>query len=200
MLPVAESLRASGCDVRTPAVPGDLDAFTTSVGAAVGPDSVVVGYSAAGPRLFHLAQAARPAALIFLDARLPEDDVPADAEPKFASFLDSLPTEDGLLPPWAQWWPDVMVELIPDDRERERFAAGCPRLPRSLFSQPIPAPSYDGPCGFVGFGDGYAADAGEARRRGWPVTVLDDAHHLWPLVEPNAVAEALVDVIGGLVG
>ncbi len=72
-------------------------------------------------------------------------------------------------------------------------------VPRSMFSLPIPAPDFDGPCGFVGFGDGYADDAAEAERRGWRVTVIAGAHHLWPLVEPDAVAEALVDLVDRLV-
>ena len=196
MQAVAAGLRRGGRQVDVPDVPADLDEFVTSVAAAVRPESVVVGFSAAGPRLFLVAAAARPAALVFLDARLPADGVAPDAEPAFAEFLDALPTVDGLVPRWPEWWPDAIAELIPDAAQRATFARGCPRIDRAVFSRPIPAPPFDGPCGFVGFGEGYAADADEARRRGWPVTVVDGAHHLWPVTEPDTVAdlvEAMVD-------
>lgn len=200
MLDVASSLRRAGRDTPVPDVPADLDEFVASVGTAIRSDSVVVGFSAAGPRLFHLAAAHRPAALVFLDARLPADGVAPDAELAFAEFLDRLPVTDGLLPAWPEWWPDAIAELIPDAARRATFASGCPRIGRAMFSQPIPAPPFEGPCGFVGFGDGYQTDADEARRRGWPVTVLDDAHHLWPVTEPGAVADALATMVDRLVG
>jgi hypothetical protein len=198
MLAVAESLRASGRDVVVPEVPADLDAFTASAAAAIRPNSVMVGVSAAGPRLFHVAATARPAAIVFLDARLPVDGAAPDDTPRFAAFLDQLPVVDGVLPPWPDWWPDTIAELIPDETERATFRSGCPPVPRTMFSRPIPAPAYDGPCGFLGLGDGYAEDAAEAERRGWPVMVLADAHHLWAVTEPSAVAAAVGDLIDRL--
>lgn len=200
MQAVAAGLRHHGREVEVPDVPADLDEFVASVAAVVRPDSVVVGFSAAGPRLFQVAAAARPAALVFLDARLPADGVAPDAEPAFAEFLDALPTVDGLLPPWPDWWPAAIAELIPDADQRATFASGCPRIGRAMFSQPIPAPPYGGPCGFVGFGEGYAADADEARQRGWPVTVVDGAHHLWPVAEPDTVADVVEAMVERLVG
>jgi hypothetical protein len=198
MQAVADGLRRHGRHVDVPEVPADLDEFAASLGTAVRPDSVVVGFSAAGPRLFHAAAAARPAGIVFLDARLPADGVPPDAPPEFADFLDTLPVVDGLLPPWPEWWPDAIAELIPDAEQRATFASGCPSVERAMFSRPIPAPPFDGPCGFVGLGDGYAADADEARRRGWPVAVVDEAHHLWPVTEPDAVAAAVAAMIDRL--
>lgn len=199
MQAVAAGLRGRGREVRVPDVPGDLDEFVESVGGAVRPESVVIGFSAAGPRLFQVAGASRPAAIVFLDARLPDDGVAPDAQPEFAAFLDRLPVADGLLPAWPEWWPDAIAELIPDAAQRAMFASGCPRLGRAMFSQPIPAPPFDGPCGFVGFGEGYVADAEEARRRGWPVTVVDGAHHLWPVTEPDAVVDVLEAMVDRLV-
>ncbi len=196
MLRVADSLWRSGYEVVVPDAPTGLDQFVTSVAAAIGAESVLIGFSAAGPRLFQVAATRPPAAIVFLDARLPADGVAPDATPRFAEFLDQLPVDDhGDLPPWPEWWPDAIAELIPDQEERAAFALDCPSLPRSMLSQPIPAPEFDGPCGFVALGDGYADDAAEAERRGWPVTVLADAHHLLPVTEPDAVAGAVVDVI-----
>lgn len=199
MQSVAAILRGRGRVVRVPDVPAALDEFLASVGGVVRPDSVVIGFSAAGPRLYQVAAESRPAAIVFLDARLPADGVAPDAQPEFAEFLDRLPVAAGLLPPWPEWWPDAIAELIPDAVQRTVFASGCPRLGRAIFAQPIPAPWFDGPCGFVGLGDGYAADADEARRRGWPVTVVDGAHHLWPVTEPDAVAEAVAAMVDRLV-
>ena len=45
--------------------------------------------------------------------------------------------------------------------------------------------------------DAYAAQAKVAETRGWPVRRLD-GHHLWPLVEPDRVAAAVIDVIPAL--
>lgn len=196
---VADRLRWSGREVAVPDVPPDLDEFAASVAAHIRPTSVLVGYSAAGPRLFQVAALARPAAVVLLDARLPADGVAPDAAPEFAESLDRLPVADGLLPPWSEWWPDAIAELIPDRETRSTFARTCPRVDRAMFSRPIPAPDFDGPCGFVGLGDGYATDAEHARRRGWPVMVVDGANHLWPVVEAAAVADALGEMIDRLV-
>ena len=211
MAGVAEELRHSDRVVCVPHVPIDPASFTESVATSIRESiresitdsderAVVVGFSAAGPRLFEVASAARPAALVFLDARLPADGIAPDAESRFAELLDSLPlAPDGTLPAWPDWWPpELLATLIPDPDVRNAFARACPRPLRSVFAHPIPAPSYDGPCGFVGFGDGYAADAAEAARRGWPVCVLPGAHHLWPVVAPVAVAAAIVEMIDRL--
>lgn len=199
MQAVAAGLRGRGREVRVPEVPAALDEFEASVAADTDPVSVVVGFSAAGPRLFQVAAVSRPAAIVFLDARLPADGVAPDAQPAFAEFLDRLPVADGLLSRWPEWWPDAIAELIPAASERAAFTSACPRVGRAIFSQPIPAPPFDGPCGFIGFGDGYSADADEARRRGWPVAVVDDAHHLWPVTEPDAVAELVETMVERLV-
>jgi len=195
MSSLAEALSVGGLEVSIPDAPADLGEFTASVAGVVRPDSIVVGYSAAGPRLFTIAEAARPVALVFLDARLPADGVAPDHDPRFAELLDSLAPVDGLLPAWTDWWPSgVMESLLPDERARFALRSACPRVRRSMFSEPIPAPPYSGPCGFIGLGDGYADDAAEARRRHWPTTVIEGAHHLWPIVEPEQSADALVEM------
>lgn len=144
-------------------------------------------------------EVAVPAAAVFLDARLPDDGVAPDQDAAFAELLDALPSDDGLLPAWPDWWPpEVMAALLPDVRVRDALRSTCPRLHRSMFSRPVPAPDYSGPCGFVGFGDGCADAAAEARRRGWPTTVIGRAHHLWPVVEPETSASTLAETIGRL--
>lgn len=63
-----------------------------------------------------------------------------------------------------------------------------------MFDEPTPAPPFDGLCGYVLLSATYAGDADEAHRRGWPVRRLD-GHHLWPLVEPARVADAVKEVL-----
>lgn len=200
---VADALRSGDRRVSVPPVPFDLDAFTESVRRAcrltVEPP-VLVGYSASGPRLFHVASGLKVAGLVFLDARLPADGIAPDADPRFCELLDSLPlADDGTVPSWASWWPaGVIAELVPDTPARERLILGCERPPRQMFSQPIPAPHVDVLSAYVGFGNGYAADAAEAARRGWPVEVIDGADHLWPVTHPVEVARVVADVVDRL--
>lgn len=202
---LADALRRLGRDVVVPEVSFDLATFTERVVAACGSTSsaapVVVGYSAAGPRLFHAVDGADVKGIVFLDARLPEHDVAPDSQPGFRALLDALPTDDhGTLPPWTDWWPrEVIEQLVPDPRRRATLVAGCDRPPRAMFSAPIPAPAVDVPCGFIGLGDGYAADAAVAARRGWPVEVIPDAHHLWPVTNAGTVAAVVAAMVDRLV-
>ena len=204
MSELAEALRGLGRQVAVPEVAFELATFTDCVQAACGSSSaapVVVGYSAAGPRLFHVAGRADVAGLVFLDARLPDHDVAPDADPRFRGLLDALPTDaHHTVPPWSEWWPrEVLEQLVPDPQRRATLAAGCGRPPRAMFSQPIPAPDVDAPCAFVGLGDGYAGDAEAAARLGWPVEVIPHAHHLWPVTNPAAVASAVGAMVDRLV-
>ena len=161
---------------------------------------MLVGFSAAGPRLFAVAAAVEPDAVVFMDARLPADGAAPDAEPAFAELLDRLPIDaDGTLPPWPSWWPAAVLEsLVPERSIRDAFVAECPRVSRAMFSTPIPAPTYGGPCAYLAFGDTYADQRSVALDRGWPVRTLGGHRHLAPLVAPDAVADALVDLIGRL--
>ena len=46
----------------------------------------------------------------------------------------------------------------------------------------------------------YAAAADDARRRGWPVAMRPDAHHLSPVTEPARVSSCLLALERQLVG
>lgn len=194
---LARSLGALGVDAIVPPAPFDPDEYASTVAASVDASSVLVGFSAAGPRLFAIADAARPAGIVFLDARLPDDGVAPSDEAAFAELLDRLPVgDDGLLPPWPSWWPDEVLRAIcPDDAVRARFVDGCPPVPRAMFDRALPAPPFDGPCGYLAFGDAYADQRTIAAERGWPTATLDRTH-LAALVAPDEVARALVDLIG----
>lgn len=197
--PLGDALRVLGHTVSTPPVPADLEAFVGAVSAdlAQADEAVLVPFSAAGPRAFAVADVQRPRAIVFLDARLPADGHAPDAEPAFAKLLDALPQDaDGRLPVWSTWWPDeVMSTLCPDPVRRAELVEGCPRVPRAMFSQPIPAPAYDGPCGFVMLSEAYRDQRDVAAERGWPVSEVEAATHLSPFVDPDVVASALVSTV-----
>lgn len=181
-----------------PATAIDLQRFVDDVAAELdaGP-SVFVAFSAAGPRAFAVAEASQPTAIVFLDARLPADGVAPDSEPAFADLLDALPIDvDGNLPPWAEWWPEeVLTSLCPDPSMRADLVAGCPAVPRASFSVPIPAPPFNGSCGYVQLSDGYADQRDLAAQRGWPTATVVGGTHLSPFVQPESVAPAVLDVI-----
>ncbi len=198
---LAAELAARGFDVATPSAPVALDRYIAAVARPCrARPCVLVGFSAAGPRLFAVASVARPDAIVFMDARLPDDGAAPDDEPAFADVLDRLSLDaDGLLPPWPSWWPDgVLDSLVPEPAQRAAFVAECPRVPRAMFSVPLPAPAFDGPCAYLAFGNTYADQRDLAARRGWPVATIDGARHLAPLVAPAHVADGLIALIGRL--
>jgi hypothetical protein len=69
-------------------------------------------------------------------------------------------------------------------------------LPLSYFQACLPVPSgwERMPCAYLAFGDTYAVEREDAVRRGWPVRTLD-GRHLHMLVDPDAVAEAIEDLV-----
>jgi hypothetical protein len=155
-----------------------------------------------GARVFapYLA-AARPDAavtVVFADAALPPA-VPGPATVVDAGFLPFLLglAIDGMVPPWPDWWPDEELStLFPDADTRRRVAGEAPALPLAFYTEPLP-PVPDGwagcQCGFLQFSAGYQEQATAARDRGWPVRELA-GEHLHMLIDPDAVAAALVDL------
>lgn len=195
---LAEAISSHGVPTITSQGPYMLDAWIDALDAAASratPPVLLIGFSAAGPRIPAAARRVGVEALVFLDARLPADGVaPTDGEPNLDALLDGLTDSDGMVAPWSQWWGDeLLTELIPDAVLRERFSAECPSLPRSWFSTPVPAPEFAGPSGYVALSDSYPSSVVAARSRSWPLVALD-GHHLWPLVRSDAVAAALLDV------
>ncbi len=181
-----------------------IDAESPPPGA--GADVVLVGHSGTGPRLpaigERLAAAGhRVVAALFVDAGLPRSGGRAgEALPAgFAELLDDLVGDDGLLPPWPQWWPPgTMADLVPDPAVRAAVAAECPPVPRSLFDEPVPvAAGWPGctPCGYLSFS--YEDEATEAERRGWVVARMEGLH-LHPVVAPHDVADALQLLVAAL--
>ena len=157
---------------------------------------VLVPHSNAGLHAPRLAAAVGAVAVVYVDAALPATGPDtALAPPRFLDFLATLADEDGLLPPWTQWWGDEVDALFPDAATRAAVEAEEPRLPLSWFSSRVAVPDgwADRPSGYLAFGDTYAEEIAFARGREWPVTVLA-GRHLHQLVAPAEVARAIANL------
>ena len=141
-------------------------------------------------------------ATVYVDAALPGDGPDtALAPPRFLEFLETLAGDDGVLPPWTQWWADDEVrDLFPDAATRAAVEAEQARLPLSYFTARIEVPAgwADRPSAYLAFGDTYAEEIALARAHDWPVTVLP-GRHLHQLVAPAEVAAAVADLVSRVV-
>lgn len=180
-----------------PLTPGDVqEAFDRALSGLDVP--VVVAHSNAGLFVPWLADRHRPGAVVLVDAGLPGDveQVPL-APPEFLEFLARLADDSGMLPPWTTWWGSSSFDtLVPDPALRQAVAREAQSLPLAYFRNSLPVPpGWDRmPCAYLAFGDTYAAERSEGVRRGWPVRTLD-GRHLHMLVDPDAVAAAIEDLI-----
>jgi pimeloyl-ACP methyl ester carboxylesterase len=131
--------------------------------------------------------------VVFVDAALPGEGYYAQRD-----FLTALVDADGLLPPWTSWWqePDV-AELFPSAEVRARVEAEQARMPLAYYDHVPPAP--DGwdrpPCAYVWFAEPYDTGAEQVSARGWPTRHVP-GHHLHMLVDPDAVATAVLELAG----
>lgn len=160
----------------------------------------LVGHSGAGARLPVAGQALHTERrYIFVDS-----DIPTDGK----SMLDRFAPEDaeafrrrafeGYIQPWSE---DQLAQAIPDPVVRHRFVSELVPVPLMVYEEPIPVPPDwpDAPCGYISFtGTGaYGKAVSESRSRGWPLLEISGGHfHM--LVDPPAVADALVDLIARL--
>ncbi|HET7015022.1 MAG TPA: hypothetical protein VFI65_13990 [Streptosporangiaceae bacterium] len=208
--PAAELLAAAGYAVAVPDLadamkagppyfPGLARVIAESAG---GQDVSLVGYSRAGP-LLAMAGAmlgARVRSYVFVDARLPAPGRSwmQTTEPGLAARLREMADRHGRLPPWPQWRAEgELAELVPDPAVRQRFAAGCPRLPLGLLeeTQP-PAPGWpNAECGYLQLSAAYQEEAARARELGWSVR-QQPGHHLALLTHPGQVVGHICELTG----
>jgi hypothetical protein len=157
---------------------------------------VVIGHSAAGALLPAVAEAVgdRTAGAVFVDAMLPQpgrnwfDTAPRGLE----AHLRGL-AEDGVLPPYDEWFPPgALAHWVPDPQRRRRLIAEIPRLPVAYFDEPAPPVRFAASvaCAFVRLGAPFDAAADKAQRLGWWV-VRRDWDHLRMLSAPDAVADVI---------
>jgi pimeloyl-ACP methyl ester carboxylesterase len=165
-------------------------------GSAGAQPLVLVGHSGAGALLPAIRQAlGRPVAgYVFVDAGLPVDGQTrlstfGDQEASFREFL----TSGGRFPNWTL---ADLQETLPDPALALGLVAD--QRPRALpfWDEPIPvfAGWPDAPGAYLLFTETYRRAAGEARALGWPVREMP-AGHFHMLVQPDAVADALLELV-----
>lgn len=199
--PVAGALRSGGHDV---SVLGGHGATPEQValrfldGLPAGEQVVLVPHSNAGLYVPALAAARPVGGAVFVDAAFPGPGrttpvAPAEVVRALADRVD----EQGLLPPWTAWWPeDEVAGLLPDERTRRAVVGGQPRVPASYLSGRVATPpgwETGLRAGYLAFGQTYALELALAREWEWPVAELDGGH-LHQLVDPDAVAAAVVQL------
>ena len=189
--PVAERLDAEvvpTVGVRSGAALVDA---TAAVVAAADAPVVLVPHSNAGLAAPAVAARVELAATVHVDAALPTSSPTPLAPSGLLDLLRGLADDDGLLPPWTQWWDDL-TGVFPSDVARRAVEAEQPRLPLAYFTDTLPVPGgwADAPAAYLAFGETYADEVAFARARGWPVRVLP-GRHLHPLHDPDGVAAAI---------
>ncbi len=102
----------------------------------------------------------------------------------------------GLLPPWNTWFAaDPLQTILTNGSLRANFTADLPMVPIAWLK--LVAPPLDAwsslPCAYLQLSAAYAAEAGEAARRGWSGRRLE-LHHLAMITHPDKVAEALMSL------
>jgi hypothetical protein len=174
-----------------------LAAFRESVSA--GSPDLVLTHSNAG-RFAALAAPGIP--VVHVDAALPPEHGDASMAPQgLLDHLADLADEHGVLPPWTRWWPDDDLALaMPDAQTLAEIRAEEQRMPLAYFRSRLGAPSgwVDRPQAYLAFGNTYAEETAFALRHGWPTTVLDGTLHLHHLVDPDAVADAVLGLAARL--
>ncbi|OEU97038.1 alpha/beta fold hydrolase [Streptomyces oceani] len=181
----------------TAAVVDEIDRY------ADGGRVVLVGHSGAGALLPAAARATAEAVegLLYVDALLPHPGRCwfETAPEEMTAQLRGL-AEDGLLPPWNEWFPPGTVEeLLPDPDTRARFCAELPRLPLAYFEETAPevpgVPVFGS--AYLRLSEGYADENARAERAGWRVA-QHPSHHLAMLTEPAEVSARLAELVDGL--
>jgi hypothetical protein len=176
--------------------------YAQAAAAAVDDDDavVVVGHSAAGALLPGIAEAVgdRTKGALFVDAMLPQpgrswfDTAPPGMESQLRSLAD-----DGVLPPYDEWFPPgTLAELVPDAARRDRLIAETPRLRVAYFDELAPPARFaeSVACAFLRLGAPFDAAADKAERLGWWVA-RRDWDHLRMLSDPDAVADLIAQAI-----
>ncbi|MCZ3389833.1 MAG: hypothetical protein LH645_12130 [Actinomycetia bacterium] len=172
---------------------------------APGRHLVLVGHGGAGPLLPQIAFARHAvgspvAGYVFVDAMLPRtlksatrlDLVGAD-DPVAAAELSQRLAAGHRFPEWTD---GELAATVSDPSDRAMLLAGLRPRALDFFTEPLPVPEDwpDAPCTYLQLSDAYAGAAHTAQLRGWPV-VKQDAHHFWPLTDPEGYATALMALL-----
>lgn len=114
----------------------------------------------------------------------------------FAKQLRELYAAGSRFPNWTD---EDLRAAIPDPRARQRLLSELRPQPLAFWEESIPvfAEWPDAPCAHCRFQPNPAYDeaAAEAQRRAWPYAEIQ-GHHFHMLVDPPAVAAALLELVG----
>jgi Alpha/beta hydrolase family len=198
--PLIDALGRRGWGVvvaTTASPPGGPQDVLTAYGACVAgerPD-VVVAHSNAGR---YAVAVAAGAPVVLVDAALPPESGEATLAPEaLLDHLAGLADADGLLPPWTRWWPEEdLAAVVPDADVLAGIRVEEPRVPLSYVRSTLGGPArwQEAPQAYLALGETYADELAQARGLGWPTALLEGAGHLHHLVQPDAVAGAVVDL------
>jgi hypothetical protein len=166
-----------------------------SLAVAVCPSAdVVIGHSGAGAFLPVIAARVDARATIFVDAVLPGDEELFRPSASFIALLDTVPSTDGRLAPWDQWWPrETISKAIPDPVVRDRIVSEIPQVPRSFYDAPVPLPArwWTRPAGYIQLSPAYDDERTRAEQWGWP-TLRRAGQHLDMVTKPRDIARDVV--------
>jgi hypothetical protein len=205
--PVARELLARGHQATVAAHPARastpeefLDSFVDH--AVTAGAEVLVPHSNAGIYAPAVADAARAAATVYVDAALAVESGPTPlAPPGLLAFLETLADDRGVLPPWSRWWPSAELDqLFVDPQDRPGVEAEERQLPVAYFASTLAAPEAwaERPCAYLAFGSTYAEELGRAEATGWPTRVLAGGH-LHQLGAASEVCDALEALVRALI-
>jgi hypothetical protein len=210
---VGSALRRRGVDILLPDLTDDdgserpywqrhVAAAANAIAAVPRPSPLMLaGHSGAGPLLPAIGAAIgrRVRGYLFVDAGIPVDGLSRLAlmgreDPDFVTWFRGYLANGGRFPAWTD---ADLTPLLPDHSLRQRLLADLRPRGRAFFEEPIPVPAGwpDAPCGYLQLSAAYDVPARQARETGWPVIRID-AGHFHMLVDPGAVAEAMLTLIG----
>jgi hypothetical protein len=164
---------------------------------------VLVAHSNAGLYVPMLGRDRNVVAHVFVDAGVPPltGSMPM-APPGLYRFVADLADDNGMLPPWTEWWDkDDVQRLFPNAQALRDVERDQPRLPLAYFRSAMEVSSgWDAvPSAYLAFGDTYADEHRTAAERGWPVRTMDGGH-LHMMVDPEGVGSELDALVGLLLG
>lgn len=164
---------------------------------------ILVGHSGAGPLLPAIgAFSPHPVAgYVFVDAGLPIpgqsrlDEMMASL-PEIGQELADRLAAGGRFPEWTE---EEAREIIPDEGLRRGILAELRPRSQGFFTESLPSVAGwpDAPCAYVKLSAAYSEPAKYAQKRGWLYREFD-AGHFHMLVDPEAVAAAILDVTGSM--
>ena len=205
---VAYELRFRGHEVLLPALPDARDMgppywpkYATAIANFLVPiaadvRSILVAHSGAGLLLPLVREAVgRPvASYLFVDAMIPEDGMVPDE----SGYFQRIAVE-GFIPPFSE--AILRAVGLEDDAVRGRLVSELRPLPLAVYQEAVPvfAGWPDASCAYLRFTHtiptAYERFVERARREGWAYAELD-GNHFHMLVEPRAVAEAILGLVG----